>query len=218
MNDDECQLVNFDKLSRQFAEQLSLTDQPVRFQQDLGLAFCFREPFRSFAMQLEVGQPLQLKNNELDASIAVQSCCLEPLGFLYATDATWLKLLFQFYQQTVSDTLSSEITIQAMVKHIQKCPCTNRPSDMRRRYPKVGLTLIIQLRHAWPLFTLLTVLHVRDHPADTNTLISQNPWLHPIQMQQQQYQKLGHDGFHLSSLVAQTWMMMTQFQTHETSQ
>jgi hypothetical protein len=73
----------------------------------------------------------------------------------------------------------------------------------------VGIRICLQLRHAWPLFVILSVLHLKDEAEASCVSVRDNPWLRPYAKLQQDYRNRQYDAFSLPELLAEKWMDLT---------
>jgi|LSQX01.1.fsa_nt_gb hypothetical protein len=196
-----------DLAGQQFKACFGLAGQPVIYQLDLHLAHCSSKLYREQAGAVQTGQPARLRfcSSKKQVTVLVQG---KPVGRLYAADAAHLLLLFNFYQR-LPGWLDKPFYQQdrSLISFVQKKQLY--PEDKGRRFPKLGICLRLVLPQAWPVFVIQTVLKTRDDTCAVAGLVSANPWLAPLLALQQDYRRLGHDGFILPELITSSWLWLT---------
>lgn len=198
-----------DMIGQAFADQFGLTMQPVRYVFDTDLAYCSREPCRTLARALSIGQHVTLQYRSSERSLAVGPEPGAIAGYLYAPDAALLSILYDHYLADPGSDQCPELVDRSQIRTIQTGPPPDRPEARRLRYPKVGIRICLELRHAWPLFVILSVLHLKDESAAPCVSIKDNPWLRPYTKLRQDYQDRQYDAFRLPTLLAEKWMDLT---------
>lgn len=200
--------------SDDFARLFGLPSAPVRFLMTAGLAFCSREPCRSVAMQLEPGQPVRLCcTNAYDQEsqiiqVFVDQSAGQMTGSLYAADAAILSILYQYDRRSEAKGLF--LADRSVLKTITKQAPADQPGARRLRYPKATLLLDLDMLEAWPLFTVLTLLHIKDETPFSPVILADNPWLRPILDLQSDYRARGHDRFRLPKILSLAWFELTR--------
>ncbi|MBP8989070.1 MAG: hypothetical protein KBG64_02510 [Clostridia bacterium] len=199
-----------DKTGQLFSEAFGLTPQPVCYVYETDLAFSSREPYRSKAQQLEMGQTLRLHYLLPEKGFTVECAPENPCGRLYASDAAFLSLLYDYSMRITDHLLKPEITATCTVRSLQTGPKPDQPESKRLRYPKVGIDLCLSLRHAWPLFTILSVLHLKDEHKPACLSTTKNPWLSPFDELRQSFCIGPYDMQKLPCLLAAAWLELTK--------
>jgi hypothetical protein len=203
-----------DDKSRLFAQQFGLTTEPVDFVQTLGLAYCSREPCRSSAVCLEPGAPVRLcrdpavRRESLSVRVSNPAGCT--VGYLYAADG-YLAILLDTCRRLAGLAPAGaepEVIDRSIVATIVRGPDANQPESQRLRYPKICLQIRLRLRQAWPLWTIMVLLHLKEEPA-LLPLIRENLWLAPLLSLHDAYRRQSHDGFVLPPLLAEAWLELT---------
>ena len=200
------------RMDRVFADRFCLTVQPVRYVYDTEVAFCSREPWRSSAREARPGQPASLSYRPDQRTLAVMTGPETAIGSLYAADAAFLSILCDFTdigRSTSSPKQTPERTDHSLIRTVLTGPQPDRPETRRKRYPKVALRICLDLQHAWPLFTILTVLHLKDEVLPPCACLDNNPWLQPFECLRQEYRTRQYDQFSLPNLLAETWISLT---------
>lgn len=200
--------------SDDFARLFGLPCGYVRFQMTAGLAFCSREPCRSVAMQLEPGQPVRLRYvGDCDQeSQVIQVLVAQPAGpmtgSLYAADAAILSILYHY--DRCREARGLFLADRSKLKTITKQAPADQPGARRLRYPKATLLLDLDMREAWPLFTVLALLNIKNETPFSPDMLADNPWLQPILDLQNEYRIRGHDRFRLPRILSLAWFELTR--------
>ncbi len=198
-----------DLIGQAFADQFGLTRQPVQYIFDTDLAFCSREPCRSLARTLTIGQHVALHYLSPKQSLAVGTEPDAIVGYLYASDAALLSILYDYYLTNPGNDRCPELVDHSQIRTILTGPPPDRPEARRLRYPKVGIRICLELRHAWPLFVILSVLHLKDESEAPCVSSQDNPWLKPYVKLRKEYRDRQYDAFSLPALLAEKWMDLT---------
>ena len=202
-------------LSDDFSRLFGLPRGEVRFRTTVGLAFCSREPCRSVALLLEPGQPVHLHHlAECPPDAPVIQVCVDHdeeriTGSLYAVDAAMLSILFCYDRRSGIDRLF--LADRSVLQTITKYPPADQPGARRLRYPKATLHLDLEMSEAWPLFTVLALLKIKDETSLAPDVLDENPWLRPIIDLQKEYRTRGHDRFRLPRALSLAWFELTRF-------
>jgi len=202
-------------LSDEFSSLFGLPRGNVRFRTTVGLAFCSREPCRSVAMLLEPGQPVHLQHlPECQPDAPIIQVCVDHdddriTGSLYAVDAAMLSILFRYGQRNDADRLL--LADRSILQTIIKQAPADQPGARRLRYPKATLHLDLEMSEAWPLFTVLALLKIKDEIPLSPVVLNENPWLQPILDLQKDYRTRGHDRFRLPRALSLAWFELTRF-------
>jgi hypothetical protein len=201
--------------SDEFSRLFGLPRGDVRYRMTAGLAFCSREPCRSVALLLEPGQPVHLRHlSECQPDAPIIQVCVDRdddrvTGRLYAVDAAMLSILYRFDLRNSTDRLflTDRSILQTMIKQAP----ADQPGAKRLRYPKATLHLDLEMSEAWPLFTVLALLKIKDETPLSPVVLEENPWLQPILVLQNDYRMRGHDRFRLPRALSLAWFELTRF-------
>lgn len=204
---------NADQIAQAFADQFGLTREPVTYVYETGLAYCSREPCRSLAMTATAGQPANLCYRPEQQALAVETAPGATIGYLYAADAAWLTILYAYDRRNLGAdhgvNFAPEIIDHSQISSVLTGPLPDRPETRRLRYPKLRIRICLQLRYAWPLFVILSVLHLKDETEAPCVDIRDNPWLLPYVRLRQDYRERQYDQYSLPALLAATWIDLT---------
>ena len=140
------------------------------------------------------------------AVTAVPGC---PAGYLYAQDAAFLAILFDYLARDSAGAANPAGCDSSSISTLETGPDPARPQTQRMRYPKAGLNIRLALRHAWPLFTVITVLHLKDETLPGCADLTANPWLQPFADLRQGYRKEPYDAYQLPELISRAWLALT---------
>lgn len=204
----------------QMSERFGLPVEPVHFLLPAGLAFCSREPYKSAALQLESGQSIQLRresaNRQESQAIRVDTLAGQTVGFLYAAEAACLSILLDYCRTTErrrqqeGGATQPELADLSIIRSILTRPQPGDRAASRLRYPKINLQIHLYLRQAWPIFTILAILHLKSEGSGPLPFLAENPWLQPIVRLQADYRRGGHDNFRLPQLLTEAWIELTR--------
>ncbi len=196
-----------EQLNRSF----HLPDHPVVFRLTAGLAFCSREPYRTPALRLEPGQPARLvreaSNAQDSQAIRVETTDGTPVGYLYAVEACYLSILMDYCRD--SRDPAGELADRTRIRGILTGAQPGQQENRRLRYPKITLDIKLELRQAWPLFTILAILQIKTESREPLPILAANSWLNALPELQNRYRCLGHDRFVLPPLLAEAWIELT---------
>ena len=201
-----------DRRARDFSSRFGLTAGPVIYRYDTGVAYCCREPYKTLACTLRPGDPVCLGLDRRDRSVAIWPSSAPntlPAGFLYAGDAAFMALLLGCPDRTGACGQTAVLCDTSFISQVQLAPSPDRADTRRLRYPKLNVAAQLTLSHAWPLFTILAVLHLKDDPLPTCADLRQNPWLEPLARLRQAYHGGLYDAFVLPDLIAEAWLDLT---------
>ena len=208
---------------RLMSERFGLPVEPVHFLLPAGLAFCSREPYKSAALQLESGQPILLcresANRQESQAIRIDTLSGQTVGFLYAAEAAFLSILLDYCRtvelrrQQQSGAFQPELADLSIIRSILTRPQPDDRTASRLRYPKISLQIHLYLRQAWPIFTILAILHLKSENGGPLPFLTDNPWLQPIARLQADYRRGGHDNFRLPQLLTEAWIELTRQET-----
>ncbi|NLO36764.1 MAG: hypothetical protein GX112_10515 [Clostridiaceae bacterium] len=195
-----------------FARQFGLTAEPVLYRYETGVAYCCREPYKSCACLLEPGDPVCLRPDRLSRSIAIWPSSAKacgPAGFLYAQDAAFMGLLLDCPARQGACAQTRILDDTSLVSQVLLAPPPSLAGAQRLRYPKLTVELRLRLSHAWPLFTILAVLHLKDDQLPACAGLRPNPWLEPLAGLRQAYRSGLYDAFVLPDQIAAAWLDLT---------
>lgn len=129
-------------------------------------------------------------------------------GSLYVAEAAVLSILYQYEQRREANGFF--LNDRSILKTITKQAPADQPGARRLRYPKATLLLDLDLREAWPLFTVLALLNIKNEVPFSSVILTDNLWLQPILDLQNDYRTRGHDRFRLPKILLLAWFELTR--------
>jgi hypothetical protein len=193
-----------------FKSDWDLTCYPVMFEYDTHLAYCSREPCRTTACTLRINQPVHLDYDALKRRLRVLTTDGAAAGYLYASDASFLSILYDYTSCAEAINQVWEIEDSSTVIEVQTGPRRDCSELKKLRYPKVKIRVRLRLRQAWPLFTILSVLFIKAADKRIDAILYQNAWLKPLDILRRQFNSMELDTFVLPEQLAAAWMDLTK--------
>ena len=149
------------RLNQEMNQTYKLPAGPADFVVRAGVAFAGRQPFREVAEQLVIGDPVHLvrePGNRHDANaILVFNAEGAAAGYLYAAEAAYLSLLFDFAPPERDESVVVSVSGK-----------------------KVTIDIRLHLTDAAPLFTLIAILGLKNEHFASQFNLVQNTFLRPL--------------------------------------
>lgn len=169
---------------------------PVTFYWTVSLAMTGRLPWKTFADQLQPGDPVYLvrePGNPHDPR-AILVCNREgqPSGYLYAAEAGLLYLLLDH-----DPPLTDRSVVESIIG----------PGHSRKS-PIIRVRLQLDLASPATLFTLIAILTLKEESFPRRFSFQLNPWLLPLLSLHQAYRQ-APDQFVLPGAIVEKWRRMT---------
>lgn len=169
---------------------------PVTFYWTVSLAMTGRLPWKTFADQLQPGDPVYLvrePGNPHDPR-AILVCNREgqPSGYLYAAEAGLLYLLLDH-----DPPLTDRSVVESIIG----------PGHSRKS-PIIRVRLLLDLASPATLFTLIAILTLKEESFPRRFSFQLNPWLLPLLSLHQAYRQ-APDQFVLPGVIVEQWRRIT---------
>jgi hypothetical protein len=176
---------------------MQIPDYPVTFEWTISLAMTGRAPCKVVADQLRAGETVRLRrepgNPHDTRAIAVVNPAGQTAGYLYALEAGLLYLLLD-----CTPPVADRSVVEAILG----------PGHSRRS-PVYRIRLRLDLASAASLFTLITVLALKDESFLRRFDFAANPWLAPLDELHRAYRR-APDEFSLPLELVDEWTRFCQ--------